>query len=43
MPRQATRLNVHFVRKVSLSGKYYDENSLILLVKETGRSPGCNG
>ena len=36
MPRQATRLNMHFVRKVSLPGKYYDENGLILLVKETG-------
>ena len=36
MPRQATRLNMHFVRKVTLPGKYYDENGLILLVKATG-------
>ena len=36
MPRQATRLNMHFVRKVTLPGKYYDENGLILLVKHTG-------
>ena len=36
MPRQATRLNMHFVRKVTVPGKYYDENGLILLVKETG-------
>ena len=27
---------MHFVRKVTLPGKYYDENGLILLVKETG-------
>ena len=36
MPRQATRLNMHFVRKVTLPGKYYDENGLIMLVKDTG-------
>ena len=27
---------MHFVRKVTLPGKYYDENGLILLVKATG-------
>ena len=27
---------MHFVRKVTVPGKYYDENGLILLVKETG-------
>ena len=36
MPRQATRLNMHFLRKITLPGKHYNENGLILLVKETG-------
>ena len=36
MPRQATRLTMHFVRKMTLPNKYYNENGLILLVKETG-------
>ena len=36
MPRQAKRLNMHLVRKVTLPGKCYDENGLILLVKESG-------
>ena len=42
MPRQATRLNMHFVLKMILLGKYYNENGLILLVKETGaKSCAC--